>query len=397
MSDDTSDPARIERDLQRRRSSLDTHLDELQQRFSPGQLMDEGLAYLRGSQGKEFMINLGESIREKPLPAALAGIGLAWLMASGPGVQRAGGDGTYGRDSYGRTSRGPGEGMESVTVVSPHHYDDLSFRVRSAGDAVARGENETDDIYHDRVNEARGRVLGLTRQAQETAQSYAQRIQDSLSSARDGMTRSAHDLRDKAGDMAGGLRDRAADMAGSLSGRAGDLADRASGLGGAIGDQARSAANRLSSGTGGSDMLSSLTDSPVLLGALGIAAGALLGLIVPRSEHEDEYLGGIAGQARDALSGVAQEAMERGGRVAQATLQAGQESLQDVGKSGVQSPSDLADGAKKIAQTVLRAGDEAVRKEGLGQEPGQEGGQPGGAARSATSPGSPGGTPPRSS
>ena len=84
MSDNTSDPGRIERDLDATRSRLGSHLSELQDRLSPGQVLDDAMKYFRGSEGADFGRNLLDSVRANPLPAALTGIGLAWLMASGP-------------------------------------------------------------------------------------------------------------------------------------------------------------------------------------------------------------------------------------------------------------------------------------------------------------------------
>jgi hypothetical protein len=81
---DTSNPARIERDLDATRSRLGSHLSELQDRLSPGQVLDELMGYFRGNEGAAFGRNLVDSVRGNPMPAALTGIGLAWLMASNP-------------------------------------------------------------------------------------------------------------------------------------------------------------------------------------------------------------------------------------------------------------------------------------------------------------------------
>lgn len=81
---DTSNPAHIERDLDETRSRLGNHLNELQDRLSPGQVLDDLMGYFRGSEGAAFGQNLVANIRANPMPAAITGIGLAWLMASNP-------------------------------------------------------------------------------------------------------------------------------------------------------------------------------------------------------------------------------------------------------------------------------------------------------------------------
>ena len=84
MSDTISQQDVIERDLERTRSRMDNRLSELQERLSPGQIVDDMLGYFRGSEGGDFARNLMDSVRDNPLPAALTGIGLTWLMASNP-------------------------------------------------------------------------------------------------------------------------------------------------------------------------------------------------------------------------------------------------------------------------------------------------------------------------
>ena len=87
-------------------------------------------------------------------------------------------------------------------------------------------------------------------------------------------------------------------------------------------------------------------------------------------------LGGIAGQARDAVRTLAAEGVERGSRVVQAVTDTARVAVQDQKLAGGRSPGelvdaalsgDLAGGVRQVAASVLKAGDDAVRKEGLGQ------------------------------
>ena len=76
-------PEEIQAQIARTRGDMDATLSAIEQRFTPGQLMDQGLDYLRNSGGREFVSNLGGSVKNNPLPVALMGIGMAWLMATG--------------------------------------------------------------------------------------------------------------------------------------------------------------------------------------------------------------------------------------------------------------------------------------------------------------------------
>lgn len=79
----TRRPEEIQAEIRRTREQMDGTLSAIEQRFTPGQLVDQGLNYLRQSGGQEFVSNLGQQAKQNPLPVVLVGIGLAWLMATG--------------------------------------------------------------------------------------------------------------------------------------------------------------------------------------------------------------------------------------------------------------------------------------------------------------------------
>jgi hypothetical protein len=74
------DPDRILAQIEETRSEMDSTLRAIESRLTPGELIDQGLDYLRHSGGREFIENLGTSLKANPVPATLVGIGLAWLM-----------------------------------------------------------------------------------------------------------------------------------------------------------------------------------------------------------------------------------------------------------------------------------------------------------------------------
>jgi hypothetical protein len=75
MTDTTAlEQNRIEDNLERTRSRMDARLSELQERLSPGQVLDDLMTYFRGSEGAEFGRSLLDSVKSNPLPAALTGI-----------------------------------------------------------------------------------------------------------------------------------------------------------------------------------------------------------------------------------------------------------------------------------------------------------------------------------
>lgn len=68
------------RDADAARSQLEHTLDELRERFTPGRMLDEALDYSRDGNVSQFVRNFGDQVKHNPLPIALVGAGLAWLM-----------------------------------------------------------------------------------------------------------------------------------------------------------------------------------------------------------------------------------------------------------------------------------------------------------------------------
>src|SRR5689334_14308684 len=73
--------AELKHDVDDERARVDATLDEIQRRLSPGQLIDEVLRHGRGA-GTDFVANLGRTLAANPVPTALVGIGLLWLLMS---------------------------------------------------------------------------------------------------------------------------------------------------------------------------------------------------------------------------------------------------------------------------------------------------------------------------
>lgn len=79
----TRDPDDIERDVRATRAEVSSTIDAIQSKLTPGQMMDQALSYMRTSLPADFGRNLTDSVRNNPVPVALVGIGLAWMMMSG--------------------------------------------------------------------------------------------------------------------------------------------------------------------------------------------------------------------------------------------------------------------------------------------------------------------------
>ena len=84
-------------------------------------------------------------------------------------------------------------------------------------------------------------------------------------------------------------------------------------------------------------------ENPLGLAVGGIAAGFLLGMLIPSTRIENERMGELADQVKDQVKETGQEALERGKTVAQEAAQSAKETVQE---SGQQQAQELAESAQ---------------------------------------------------
>ena len=285
----------IERELERTRARLGDHLDELTRRLSPGQLVDEALMYMKEGQAAAFARNLGTSVRDNPLPVALIGAGLVWLAFS--------------------SIRGESNGSHSYTRSDwQYRQDDLADRARRAGESITRQAGETEEAFNARVAEVRGRVLGLTQQAQETATSFMSRVQDAFQVAQDQALRGWREAQDQAHRGWRQAQETARGWTDGVRSAIRQGTDTVSGMA-SYGADWSNRANHSVVGT--------MRENPLIIGALGIAAGAIVGALLPLTEPESNLLREPARQAVDAARAAKDELVNRATHATTAAARAG--------------------------------------------------------------------------
>ena len=166
----------IQADIERRRGELDRTLTLLERQLQPRRLVDQGIDYLRDNGASEYLSNLGRATREQPLPLALVGVGLAWLMmTNGRTTNGYRVDGRFDANMGGRT-----DGRDMGDVMSDTAAE-AGSRVGQAADAVRQRASELGD--------AMSHAMSQTRDA-------AQRTTQSLSGAADAARGRAAQLSD---------------------------------------------------------------------------------------------------------------------------------------------------------------------------------------------------------
>jgi hypothetical protein len=314
MSESTIKQERIERDLEGTRSRLNQGLNELQEKVAPRQLAGDFVDYVRQGGGGEFAQNLMVRVRRNPVPVVLVGVGLLWLMASQAPVL----DTDTPASDDGQWRRGEAEGQAG-------HQGEPDAR-----EAGRRGPQD--------------QAVEMGRHAQGAAEGVADQVQSAVAAGQQNFTRGVH-----------GVQDEMTDRAGQLS----DMAQRA---GSKLKQGAQSARQ------GGGTLVASIIDNPLVLGAMGLTVGALLGLLVPNSKQEETALGAAASDAKKTV----EDLMGRGGRVARDMADQLRPNSRtnevDTGTSvddraGTPQSGVAAGHAKEAAQDGLQAGKGASRGE----------------------------------
>ena len=268
---DQVETTRIE--IERTRADMSETVDAIQERLSPQNLKEQAKDRVKEAtvgRARDARSGVIDTVRANPLPAALTGIGLGWLLMS----------------------------ARKQSPAQPRYRDD-AYRYRTPTNEYAR-----------EVDEYPVAPKYLPREGDEGASAG-----ETLGRARDRVGETATQAQDKAGDLAG----RAQDKAGDLGSRVQDRASR-------LGSQARHQASRAGSG-----FQRMLNENPLTVGALAVGTGAAIGLAIPETSKEHEVMGEARDTVVEKAQEKAQEVQQSVQRVAEEAQGAAQQEAENQG------------------------------------------------------------------
>jgi len=219
-------PEEIESDIKQHRERLDETLGEMEERFSPQQLVNNAFDYVRHGGANEFAANLSETIKRNPAPFLVTSVGLGWLIWS----QRT----SNKRPQFGSTASRDFGGHRPATSAN------VSMSGTSHGGSHGQG----------RVGAAK----------------------------------------EKAQHMSDSIKDRTHGMASGMQGRTSRVRASSREAMHGMSDRAKSASQQTAQ---------FIQEHPIMAAALGIAAGAAIGGLLPTTRTEDERMGAIRDKALD--------------------------------------------------------------------------------------------------
>jgi Protein of unknown function (DUF3618) len=239
-------PAEVEEQIRRTRAELAQTIDALDRKLTARHLVEKGFDMIRDSVNTSETLHRSLDImRANPVPVALIGLGTAWLIASSTGV----------------------------------------------AERIAQDE---------RVEAARRRVSDLAsdigNRAGELASDVAGRVGLSGGEGDRPLGHTGHPMLDESGrDRGNGWMHQMTDVAQDALRSAGGAVNRA-------GSYAGDGATRVADQVG-----AAFERNPLMVGAIGVMAGALIAALLPLTRLENEMLG----TSRDELFQKAEEAGEQ--------------------------------------------------------------------------------------
>lgn len=299
--EDANDPDVIRSEIARTRARMSETVDQIQARLAPEHLKQQAQDAIREAtigrieemtmtveqKARNWRSGLVHTIRENPVPAALVGIGLGWLLMSG----------RDGDDDY------------------PAYYQERNGRHYNGG-------SDYRPYYAHYPREEQGRMESARMRAGEAIDTAQERVGEMTQQAQERVSSLAHEARDQVRETADQLSDRADHLTQEARARAEEMRFQTR--------MGMYRAKRTFSDT--------LEENPMAVAAVALAAGALVGIALPSTPVENRWMGETRDRVMDEARTMAQDTVERVKHVAQEAEQAAVDTAKRTAEEEWQSP-----------------------------------------------------------
>jgi len=233
-----------------------------------------------GQHGGDIAQSVSRSIKDNPLPLLLTGVGIAWLMSS----QSRSSNHSYRQTQYrdrltqwddGEFRSGARQSAYSRTNPPVGDYSqEMGSGYAGGANAIANGSD--DDTFKDSVEHKFG-------QWSETAEQWKEDLSTQLRSMKQGAEESAEAWQER-------VVNASVEHSEAMQYRMRQANQQ-------VGSQAREQAQNAKN---------FMQEQPLVAAALGVAAGALIGALIPATAAENKMVGDKADELRGSLADTAQ-------------------------------------------------------------------------------------------
>lgn len=371
-------PEEIRREMEHTRAELSETIDAIQEKLNPDVLKDQAKAAVReatigraegamsnmvnrveemadmaGETAMETGSDVVETVKQNPIPALLAGVGLGWLFMNRTPSRSSHGD--YRRStSYpsgypyeGRTGPRPVEGMAARSGVPDRYGREMPGRSRSGIMDTVRGNPLPSALLgvglgwllvnrssgSDRGTYGYGAGSGSYRGAYEGYYEERGGIDQVRERAGEAAGRVQQTVGDAAGrtqEAVGEVADRAQETVGDITGQAqetiGHAVDEVQETAGRFVRQTQYRATRLED-----QVQEMLRTNPLAVGGAALAIGAVVGLMLPETRREQEVMGEARDNLMQQVRTTTEETIEKVQRVAEEVQHTVEEETREQG------------------------------------------------------------------
>jgi len=331
-SDDITDETEaIKADIEQTRTSMSATIDAIQEKLNPQTLVDQAKDAVREAtigrvetmvsdvrdQAREASSGLIGTIRENPLPAALAAIGIGWLYMKNKSNSN---QHPYSYNNYGNYDRNKG-------------FSNYEQNARYGGQGMYGNQGYGGQGY---VGQGMYGSQGMY-QGQYGNQGQQGGPGEVLGQVKD----KAGDVVGSVGDVAGNVAGTVGDVAGNVAGTVGDVAGN---VAGAVGSTVGNVAGTVGSAVGGlgsgvqqgastaqNQLQRMLYENPLAVGGAAVILGAAIGMLLPETQQEHKMLGQARDTVMEKAQSVAQDTMDKVSQVADQVSSTVQDQTQQAG------------------------------------------------------------------
>jgi hypothetical protein len=315
----------LERETESCRDELADTLEELRARMTPGEVVDQLVDYAQETTGGLFFQHLKQQVANNPLPVAVMAAGFGWLMF-GKGV------------SASRLRRSTTSAADKGRAWLSDTAEGVAASRREAGDRLSEAGSRARETAGAAAADARERLHAGTAAMSEAAANAAAQAKETMSDA----TAQVKDAAAQVKDTTVHFKDAAAGAA--FSDTVSDTYDRAAAGAGRAATAVAGSASRIgtSAAASGRDFMDFCRDQPLVLAGMGLAVGAAIGALLPRTQAEDQLMGDVSDELKEQTRGFAGEQLEKAKNIGERAYDAAQQEAERQGLSGEAVASEAA-------------------------------------------------------
>jgi len=381
----------IRADIDQTRASVGDKIDQLQARLDPNRLkqqaqetVQEMLNDTAGSMTEyvkthkdEMVTSLADAARRNPLPTALVGLGLGWLILESMAGNRPREERRQNSSSTNYVSgyvpqggRAPMEQNYYPPQSGERYYasTDWSQSGYPAGAQNRQGNGQSyNPDYGNGQQQGENPLAKATNAVKDTVGDLGDKVSDTVGDVKDRVSDTVGNVTDQVSNVVGDVKDRVTDAMGGVRRQADELTHQGQRTFDRAGNQMDEWQQQAwyESQRRGQQLVNHLEDNPLIYGAVALAAGAALALLLPQSRAENRAFG----EMREQVMAKGQEVLDTAKSHAQEVInevrpeleEKARQIVSDVTETGKQAVKDAADQLSPVVDKAMTKGKEEAR------------------------------------